>query len=475
MSRSEYDEFRKKNSIVLGHMDDMIFKKVQREAEIIDNLIKKYLKNFKTIPKLTEDVFESLYKLTPELEKIRNMDSKFEMNHTLMDSAMDLQDYKMLRGYTHLDEFSAAICSEVIVEELMLMHKDATKTAEEMCKELEKELGKDPSNSKQKIKKILKANKKNLINELIKKNSPEALKNAIREAIQKSKEFSSIESAWGTEAGYDQKMPFKEKMEIAKKLKECDKLRQITKMAGRMRNVAITARRSRIAPGTSEIFDIEEGDDISRVLPSELAYYKIPQTRKIFLKKLATKSLLQYQLIDRTMSEKGPIVICIDNSGSMHGEPEVWSKALAIGMIELAMKDKRELIVNHYGSSCDPIEKFVFKPRENNTLKLIEMAEYFIGGGTDFVKPLNEARADINDRLEDADIVFITDGICCVPEKWVEDFNKWKDEKKVKVYSFLVDFVNESPDVLNEFSDIVMPSSHLDSSNQTELELYKMI
>ena len=57
----------------------------------------------------------------------------------------------------------------------------------------------------------------------------------------------------------------------------------------------------------------------------------------------------------------------------------------------------------------------------------------------------------------------------------MEEYNKWKKDKKVRVYSFLVDFVNEDPDVLKEFSDVVMPASHLDNSNKTELELYKMI
>jgi len=475
MKKHEGDEFFKKNSVVLGPMDDMIFKKVKREADIINDLIKRHKKDYPIIPKLTEDVFESLYKIDPELEKMRNMDRKYEMNHTLMECAMELQDYQMLRGYTHLDEFSSAICGEVITEELMLMHREAKEEAEKAAKDLEEQMKKDPSMGKSKIAGASDKLKNKLMKQLIKERMPEKMKNAIRDSVEKMKDFSSIDSAWGTDPGHDQKLPFKEKMEIAKKLKESEKMAQITKMAGKMRNIAITSRRSRISPGTSEIFEVEEGDDIGRVLPSELAYYKIPKARKIFMKKLAMKELLQYKLIDRAMDEKGPIVICIDNSGSMSGDPEIWSKALAVGMIELAMKDKRTLIVNHYGSSCDPIKKYIFNPNENNTLQLIDMSEFFLGGGTDFVKPLNEARKDISDRLEDADIVFITDGICGVPDQWVEDFNKWRHEKKVKVYSFLVDFVNESPDVLKEFSDMVMPSSHLDNSNRTELELYKNI
>jgi len=463
-----------KNSIVTNPMDYLIFELVNKDCEIISDLISKHQKDFETIPKLSEDVFESLYKALPELEDLNDMDIDHEVNHMMMNHGLGLPDYKMLRGYTKLDEFSSVICSEVITEELMLFHKEVIKPIEEAIEKLKEKLKKDKKSPEAIAAAAEKAFRK-MYNKACKDGLEEVMSRATRSAINQSSEMSSLDSAWGRESGSEQRLPFKEKMAIAKKLKADPKLRQITKMAGKMRNVALSSRKSRISPGTSEVFEVKEGSDVPNILPSELAMYYVKEFRPLFLKRLAAGELLEYELIDRERDQKGPIVICIDNSGSMCGDAEVWSKAIAIGMYELACKDNRKMIVNHFSSASDPIKKFVFEPNTNNTEKLIEMASFFLGGGTDFEKPLSDARNDIDENLPDADIIFITDGICNVGDAFLEDFLEWKKEKKVRIYSFLVDIIGNDMDILYKFSDMAMPASHLTNDNNTELDLYKMI
>ena len=465
---------RSKNAVNVNPMDELIFRKVNEECDTIKSLIKRYKKDFKTIPELSEDVFESLYKIDPKIKEESEMNSEFIMNHALMNHSFELDDYKMLHGYTKGDEFSSTVCGEVITEELMLFHKEVEEEIQEALSEIKADLeGKGVSESK--IKGKIQAAHDKMYKAKVKGEIEDVMRRAVRSALKKQDEMSNLEHAWGRESGNEQKLSFKEKVEIAERLEKEPKLKKITEKAGRMRNVALSARKSRIAPGTSEVHDIKQGDDLARVLPTELAMAHVEEFYMLFMKKLACSELLEYELIDREFTERGPIIICIDNSGSMSGDPEIWSKAIAVGMLELAFKDKRELIVNHFGSEIDDIKKFVFKPGENNTMKLIDMASFFLGGGTDFIKPLNESRNDINERLPDADIVFITDGICDVNDARLKKFMEWKKENKVRIYSFLVDFFNNSLDILYKFSDYAMPSSYLADDNKTELDLYKKI
>ena len=50
----------------------------------------------------------------------------------------------------------------------------------------------------------------------------------------------------------------------------------------------------------------------------------------------------------------------------------------------------------------------------------VDAAETFLGGGTDFQTPVNDAlRLMDEEDLENADIVFITDGECKLPDKYL--------------------------------------------------------
>ncbi len=97
---------------------------------------------------------------------------------------------------------------------------------------------------------------------------------------------------------------------------------------------------------------ITRSDDISRMLPSELVFLGHPQLKMLWHARRAEKALLTYRvegvLSEHVITEKevlesqqqpgkkerlerGPIIVCLDTSGSMHGTPEMVAKALATG------------------------------------------------------------------------------------------------------------------------------------------------
>jgi uncharacterized protein with von Willebrand factor type A (vWA) domain len=88
--------------------------------------------------------------------------------------------------------------------------------------------------------------------------------------------------------------------------------------------------------------------------------------------------------------------------------------------------------------------------------ELLDFMEIFMNGGTLFEPVLTKARNFIDsgdDEFSKADIIFITDGDSAVSTEWLEDFNKWKEEKNIKVCSFLINSYGGSDTTLKKFSN----------------------
>ena len=171
---------------------------------------------------------------------------------------------------------------------------------------------------------------------------------------------------------------------------------------------------------------------------------KHPTLRRLFKKNLLEKSLFQYEYYPQTKESRGPIVCCIDSSGSMYGVKEIWAKAVALGLLEIAKLQKRSFCAIHFSSGWNESALHTnsfSKKNPYSIAEVIDLAEYFEGGGTQFEPPLDKARQIINNSTEykKADIVFITDGESVVRDIWLEDFNAWKDEIGLSVYSVLID------------------------------------
>ena len=99
-----------------------------------------------------------------------------------------------------------------------------------------------------------------------------------------------------------------------------------------------------------QISGLRLSGEITSALPSELAMSKNPATQRYFAQKFAEKKLLSYAYINRTKSyrtekkteevqvpvkekeQKGPVIICVDTSGSMGGTPERVAKTITFAL-----------------------------------------------------------------------------------------------------------------------------------------------
>ena len=170
---------------------------------------------------------------------------------------------------------------------------------------------------------------------------------------------------------------------------------------------------------------------------------------------------------------KGPVVVCLDGSSSMRGDKEVWAKALTLTLLEIARRQRRLFRSICFSSADTPLQILDLNPRERYEVemdKVMELAEYFPGGGTDFEKPLDAARECVRQsRFKRGDIVFITDGECQVPPDWAERFRADKEEMGFSLFSILIDVGSSSLGTLREFSDKITTVSRLTSEGVKDL------
>jgi uncharacterized protein with von Willebrand factor type A (vWA) domain len=473
-------------------------------------LFKIYREGQKTYPQFKElhqDVYSSLYKYRPEIEKFENMAYRHMLNHRIMTHIVASPKYKELRNITRLDKIQTALGCEIIgdevkklVDELRDEVEQAVKAAEEAAAQLaaaqEGKEGEEEgvqahgvSNDDKKItleeakKALAEAEKK--IREVIEKTDQRQINRMVESAVNATTETSNLISNWGLEKDPSYaKGGYQEKIELLNRLRESEKLRKIAEWAGRYRRMALDTLREKIRRGSEAVYDIITGKDIGRLIPSEAAMLTKETTRNLFYKKFSEGNLLIYEYSGTNKKNKGPIVCCIDSSGSMSGIPELWSKAVALGLLEIAKVQKRDMYVIHfssswYGKDSGRLHTNNF-PKEviNDLSEVIDMCEYFEGGGTLFEPPLNLAREKINEseNFSKADIIFITDGNSAVSDEWLKSFQEWKKQKNVKIYSILIDVTANTDVVLREFSERVDKLSSINTSqDQLATVLFKVV
>jgi uncharacterized protein with von Willebrand factor type A (vWA) domain len=190
------------------------------------------------------------------------------------------------------------------------------------------------------------------------------------------------------------------------------------------------------------------------------------------MKRFIEQKLLQYYL--RLEKGRGPLIVCLDGSSSMSGDKEIWSKAVCVTLLYFAKRQRRKFRVIVYSSKGSPLRYFESRARDGWAMSendIIELAEYFPGGGTDFQDPLDKASELLNlSKFKRGDVVFITDGECDVGEDWLKGFLELKHKLKFKIYSVLIDLTGrESPKTLKKFSDLITTVSRLTSKDAKEV------
>ncbi len=187
---------------------------------------------------------------------------------------------------------------------------------------------------------------------------------------------------------------------------------EIAKLAGRMYKVLHGARK---VPTNDphEVKDVELGGDVERLTAAELTQLGTPGLDDLAAIRLLEKRSQQYRMKGKMAASRGPLVIALDESGSMHDDGYAnrnsWAKAAALALARVAHDGNRMVKVVHFAHVVTTTQCAPGDPRS-----LLDMTRHFFGGGTDIALALANAAREVGNLAIDgyvgADVIVVTDG-----------------------------------------------------------------
>lgn len=247
------------------------------------------------------------------------------------------------------------------------------------------------------------------------------------------------------------------KAQLAEALREDAKLQELARESGRLRRIAAEKQRSKVDHGADEITDVELGNDLGRLLPSELLGLVEPARWPDFARRYHERSLMQYKLEGSETLGRGPIVVLLDESSSMEGAKEIWSKAMCLALLDIATRQKRSCRVLRFNTGVVRVDDW--RPGHVDPLALLESMRSFSGGGTAFEPPLESALDAIEKdaELKAADVVLVTDGEADISAEFLERWDRARKRLEFTTYAVHVDAVGGiAPSVLHTVADRVI-------------------
>ncbi|WP_030622287.1 VWA domain-containing protein [Streptomyces sclerotialus] len=282
-------------------------------------------------------------------------------------------------------------------------------------------------------------------------------RNAVAKAAGTVREEAALMRAWGVGSGELERMPFDRRARLAERLRT-GRLAQWAELIGRFRQMASGERARKVENAAGELVGVTLGDDLSRVIPSELANLGLPETRAVFAARYAAGELMLYDSQGEQTTGQGAIIACVDTSHSMYEAGpggvtrEAWAKACALALLDQARHARRDFIGILF-SAADKIQihRFPADPAHPphpadgpaGIARTLDFAEAFLGGGTSYQRPLTAAADLLEEEYDNAartrgDIVMLTDDECDVTEEWMRGWNDAKHRLGFRVFGVAI-------------------------------------
>lgn len=253
-----------------------------------------------------------------------------------------------------------------------------------------------------------------------------------------------------------------------RQIEQSSKIESITQKIGI--SVPVTDTNSK-----EEIIGLKLGKELEYVIPSELALMADPDTSILFDLKYLESKLVCFELQGTAFQDKqieltseveileddkpGPMILCIDTSGSMIGTPENIAKAMSLYLGNKAKIEDRQCFIINFSTGIETFEI-------NTTKGLTDLVRFLsksFHGGTDVAPALKYALSLCKSQnYEKADILIISDFIMgTLPEALLNDINIQR-KKGNKFYSLVIGNLFMDNRLKTHFDDewIYNPNSH---------------
>jgi uncharacterized protein with von Willebrand factor type A (vWA) domain len=218
-------------------------------------------------------------------------------------------------------------------------------------------------------------------------------------------------------------------------------------------------RTVRVPELPGETRDVRRSGRVARMLPSETMLLAHRRLRLVWHAHHAERSLLTYEEDERMEEtvpvpvrvpqpnpqrrperrlEAGPILLCVDTSGSMQGGAEAVAKAVVLEGMRTAHAQRRACHVVAFGGP-DEIVELTLDPDVTGLERLADFMSQGFHGGTDICGPLERLLARIKEeRWRQADLVIASDGEFGATPATAETVTRAKSELGLRIEGVLI-------------------------------------
>lgn len=360
-----------------------------------------------------------------------------QLRHEYMKQLLDTPDYKALHSQTQLDDLSSEIATVSFAEKYAKLTKD-----EQERKEQDAASGKKPTPEQDAAACEMAAVR--------------AASSAVRTAQTEVADMQEASQACGMGDGSGGgKLDPKRVAAMMAKVRDNQTLRNIFNNAGRFRRFARSCQRRKVLHGQDEIVGVTLDNDLSRILPEELAKLSDDILSDDVMRRFVERQTVCREIRGVEPVARGPVVFVVDESGSMSGEKIEAAKGLALTMAWLARKQRRWCGLLAFSGGKEG-RWIVLPPTGWDEEALVEWLLAFLGGGTVADVPLvelpNRYWQEMKAPAGKTDIIFVTDGYMDVPESVVKNFNAWRADKKARTTTVCI---QGDPGLISKVSDEV--------------------
>ena len=264
---------------------------------------------------------------------------------------------------------------------------------------------------------------------------------AIQEAEKEIEEHEESANAlgYGKSSGAGSTVSLDKLAEYHKYIKGSKDLRRIIELAGRFRRLAMANQRKKTKKGREEVTGIRLDGEISQLMSSEILRLADPHMEMDLIRKLVSKTALCRDFSSNETVGKGPIVVAIDESGSMRGDPSFKAKALALAFAWVAQHQKRWCSMVAFSGEGQQ-RTITLPPKGWKAPELFNWMESVFGGYTHIpLLEMDDIYKVAGAPKGKTDLVILTDAICKFDHYVIEGFNDWKSRADARVYSIVID------------------------------------
>lgn len=454
---------------------------VRDMSPIFTKTLSKGESKLKTFPNLSEDIFMNLFKWNPKVRDASQMMPSKTFNYNLLNELNQTDEFKALRSKCRVDLMNSAIGSEIMQNDALVKIDEAIEEYK-LKRQRRIEQGENPANIPEnlfdelnnmqtqegknsnpvdgddpghnggagggslspeqakaladQLAQMQTASDVNQAKEQIKK----ALQESAKKALDDVQELDDFMESWGIgDDDSNVRVSIDETRSALERIRASNELKELSKILGMFRNIAKSSLKQKSTDTGYAVKSVTVGNDIVKILPTEKGLLINETTKKMFHKKYSEKQLLQYSPQNKKRKGQGPIIVAVDKSGSMEGECIRWAKAVALGLLEVAAKQKRNFYIMFFNGAVK--EEWHFINGEAQPSQIIDIAEVGVSGGTNFNKPVQKCLKiiDKEKNFKKADICFITDGDCSISGEYLDELLETKKRKKIKIQTVVID------------------------------------